>query len=165
MNFYSETFFQKKVFHHVFCTLNSKRQDFVSIFSPALTELHLRVHRNLLRKTDDFWEGCIFPGVSLKNFGHSLQFFRRFVKTTFKVSRGKLWETYYWQNISSQFHISWKFCGGFFKTESCVSSVLLWEKMSIILEAQNLVIQFRLWSKKKSAIFPKDIGKPRLKLH
>ena len=155
----------KKVFHHVFWTLIRKRADFVSIFSPALTKLHLRVHRNVLTKTEDLWKGCIFPGVYLKNFGPSMEFLRRFVKTTNNVSRGKLWEVYYWVNTSSQFHISWEFCRGLFRIESCVSSVLFREKLSIILETQNFVIQFRLWSKKKSAVFPKYIGKLRLKLH
>ena len=58
-----KNFFKKKLFIIVFWTLIRKRADFFSIFSPALTELHLRVHRNVLRKTDDFWKRCIFPGV------------------------------------------------------------------------------------------------------
>ena len=148
-------FFEKKVFHHVFWTLIRERADFVSIFSPALTKLHLRIHRNVPTKTDDFWKGCIFPGVLLKNFGPSMEFFSRFVETTFKLSRGKLWETYYWENISSQFHIPWEICGGLFRTESCVSSVLFWEKLSSSLENQNFVIQFWLWSKKNLPFFQK----------
>ena len=57
-----KTFSKKIVFHLVFGTLIRKRADFVSIFSPAFTKLHLRVKRNFLRKTGDFWKGCIFPG-------------------------------------------------------------------------------------------------------
>ena len=143
-----KNFFKKKFFIIVFWTLIRKRADFVSIFSPALTKLHLRIHRNVLRKTVDFWKGCTFPGVLLKNFGPSMEFFSRFVETTFKVSRGKPWEIYYWENISSQFHISWKFCGGLLRTESWVSSVLFWEKLSIVLATHNFVVEFRLWSKK-----------------
>ena len=148
-------FFAKNVFHHVFWTLIRERADFVSIFSPALTKLHLRIHRNVLRKTVDFWKGCTFPGVLLKNFGPSMEFFSRFVETTFKVSRGKLWEIYYWENNSSQFHIPWEFCGGLLRTESWVSSVLFWEKMFIVLATHNFVIEFRLWSKKNVPYFRK----------
>ena len=58
-----KNFFKKKFFIIVFWTPIRNRADLVSIFSPALTELHLRVHRIVLRKTEDFWKGCIFPGV------------------------------------------------------------------------------------------------------
>ena len=75
-------------------------------------------------------------------------YFRRFVKTTFIVSRGKLSKGNFWEVIFSQFQIFWEFCGGFFRNASWVSRVFFWIKLSLVLETQKFVIQFQLWSKK-----------------
>ena len=88
-------------------------------------------------------------------------FFRRFVKTTIRVSVGKLGESNFWRNIFSQFQIFWAFCGGLSSTASCVSGVKFWEKWTLLLETRNFLSLFRLWSKKFLFYFSKAIGKLR----
>ena len=160
-----KNFFEKKSFSSCFLDSDYKTCGFRQYLFASFHKTASTCQKELFEENRWFLKRMYFSGSLIEKFGPSIEFFRRFVKTTFKVSRGKLWEVCHLEKISSQFHIPWEICGGLFRTESCVFSVLFWEKLSLVSETQNFVIQFQLWSKQKSAIFPKDNGKLRLKLH
>ena len=88
---------------------NFFKKNISSLFSGLWLEI-VRISSVSFRQ---LWQNCIYVSIGMfwgkqmiserdvffrefswKKIGPSLEFFRRFVKTTFKVSRGKLWESY-----------------------------------------------------------------------
>ena len=160
-----KNFFKEKVFHHFFWTLIRKRADFVSVFTPALTKLQLRVHRNVLTKTDDFWKGYFFPGSLYENFWtfdgvfppvcqNNIQSVQR------KALRGLLLGKYFKSISHSLRNLQWAFQNWIL----CVERPIL-RKTVYYFGNPRLCYSISALEQKQSAVFPKYIGKLRLKLH
>ena len=157
-------FFEKKVFHHV----------------SGLWLANVRISSVSFRQ---LWQNCNYVSIGMfwgkQMISERDVFFREFswkildLRWSFSAGLSKQHSKCPEEN-SERVIIGKIFQGNFTFLESSAvgfselnleSNVFFWEKLSNFLETQKFVIHFRLWSETKSAIFPKDIAKLRLKLH
>ena len=159
-----KNFFKKEIFHHVLLTLNRKRADFVSIFSPALTKLHLRVHRNVLTKLMIFERDVFFGEFNWKILDLRWSFSTGLSKQHSKCPE-ESFERFIIGKINQvNFTFLEKPAVGFSELNLACWAFYFEKNCFLFWKPQTLLFNFRFGAK-KPAIFPKDIGKLRLKLH